>query len=103
MVGEKYQLVSDANTSNGGAVGEAFGIGGPRSRRLAGAAAEAHRPRAVMVGPLRTPIGRAGKGSLKSVRADDLAAVPLKALLERNPQLETGGLVVDVVLGWGVC
>ena len=35
---------------------------------------------------VRTPIGRFG-GSLSSVRADDLGAVPLKALMERNPQV----------------
>lgn len=36
---------------------------------------------------IRTPIGRFG-GSLAHVRADDLAAVPLKALLARNPELD---------------
>ncbi|WP_339463453.1 3-oxoadipyl-CoA thiolase [Pseudomonas sp. EA_105y_Pfl2_R69] len=36
---------------------------------------------------VRTPIGRFG-GGLAAVRADDLAAVPLKALIERNPQLD---------------
>lgn len=36
---------------------------------------------------VRTPIGRFG-GGLASVRADDLAAVPLKALIARNPQLD---------------
>ncbi len=56
-------------------------------------------PEAVIVDAIRTPIGRAVKGSLKSVRADDLAAVPLKAILERNPGLETGGSVVDVMMG----
>ena len=40
---------------------------------------------AVIVDAVRTPIGRAVKGSLKDVRADDLAAIPLRALLERNP------------------
>ncbi|MFG5861197.1 3-oxoadipyl-CoA thiolase [Metapseudomonas sp. CR1201] len=35
---------------------------------------------------IRTPIGRFG-GSLAPVRADDLAAIPLKALVERNPQV----------------
>ena len=45
-------------------------------------------PEAVIVDAVRTPIGRAVKGSLKSVRADDLAAIPLKALMERNPQVE---------------
>ena len=58
-------------------------------------------PEAVIVDAIRTPIGRAVKGSLKSVRADDLAAVPLKALLERNPSLETGGSIVDVMMGCG--
>ena len=36
---------------------------------------------------IRTPIGRFG-GALASVRADDLAAVPLKALTERNPSVQ---------------
>ncbi|MEO4041808.1 3-oxoadipyl-CoA thiolase [Hoeflea sp. CAU 1731] len=36
---------------------------------------------------IRTPIGRFG-GALSSVRADDLGAVPLKALKERNPSLD---------------
>ncbi|WP_150300403.1 3-oxoadipyl-CoA thiolase [Pseudomonas profundi] len=36
---------------------------------------------------IRTPIGRFG-GGLSAVRADDLAAAPLKALLERNPSLD---------------
>ena len=39
---------------------------------------------AVIVDAVRTPIGRAGKGSLKDMRADELAAVPLKALQERG-------------------
>ncbi len=57
-------------------------------------------PEAVIVDAVRTPIGRAVKGSLKSVRADDLAAVPLRALLERNPQLDSGS-IVDVMMGCG--
>ena len=36
---------------------------------------------------IRTPIGRFG-GSLSAVRSDDLGAVPLKALAERNPGLD---------------
>lgn len=36
---------------------------------------------------IRTPIGRYG-GSLSSVRTDDLAALPIKALVERNPQVD---------------
>jgi len=46
---------------------------------------------------VRTPIGRFG-GSLAAVRADDLAAVPLKALLERNPQLDPAA-VDEVFMG----
>ena len=36
---------------------------------------------------IRTPIGRYG-GSLSSVRTDDLGAVPIKALMQRNPQVK---------------
>jgi acetyl-CoA C-acetyltransferase len=57
-------------------------------------------PEAVIVDAVRTPIGRAVKGSLKSVRADDLAAVPLRAIFERNPQVESRS-VVDVMMGCG--
>jgi acetyl-CoA C-acetyltransferase len=45
-------------------------------------------PEAVIVDAVRTPIGRAVKGSLRDMRADDLAAVPLVALQERNPQVD---------------
>ncbi len=41
-------------------------------------------PHAVIVDAVRTPIGRAMKGSLKTVRADELAAIPIRALVERN-------------------
>jgi acetyl-CoA C-acetyltransferase len=57
-------------------------------------------PEAVIVDAIRTPIGRAAKGSLKSVRGDDLAAIPLKALIERNPQLEESS-IGDVMMGCG--
>ena len=46
---------------------------------------------------VRTPIGRFG-GSLSSVRADDLAAVPLAALLERNPELDPAA-IGEVLMG----
>ncbi|MDA4844515.1 3-oxoadipyl-CoA thiolase [Hoeflea poritis] len=46
---------------------------------------------------IRTPIGRFG-GSLSSVRADDLGAVPLKALIERNTQLDLEA-VDEVIYG----
>jgi acetyl-CoA C-acetyltransferase len=57
-------------------------------------------PEAVIVDAVRTPIGRAAKGSLKAVRADDLAALPLKALIERNPQLDQRS-IGDVMMGCG--
>ncbi len=46
---------------------------------------------------VRTPIGRYG-GVLSSVRTDDLAAVPLRALLERNPKLDPRA-IEEVILG----
>ena len=45
----------------------------------------------------RTPIGRYG-GSLSSVRPDDLAAVPIRALMARNPNLDWAA-VDDVIMG----
>jgi acetyl-CoA C-acetyltransferase len=57
-------------------------------------------PEAVIVDAVRTPIGRAVKGSLKSMRADDLASIPLKALIERNPQVEQTS-IGDVMMGCG--
>ncbi|WP_177327877.1 3-oxoadipyl-CoA thiolase [Pseudomonas sp. GM41(2012)] len=46
---------------------------------------------------IRTPIGRFG-GGLSAVRADDLAAVPIKALMERNPSVDWSA-VDEVFLG----
>ncbi|TDX85085.1 3-oxoadipyl-CoA thiolase [Neorhizobium sp. R1-B] len=46
---------------------------------------------------IRTPIGRFG-GSLSSVRADDLAAIPLKSLMERNGSVDWEA-VSDVIYG----
>ena len=46
---------------------------------------------------VRTPFGRYG-GALSGVRADELAAVPIKALLARNPSLHSAA-VDDVILG----
>jgi len=45
----------------------------------------------------RTAIGRYG-GALSTVRADDLAAIPIKALVKRNPELDPGA-IEDVWLG----
>ncbi len=46
---------------------------------------------------IRTPFGRYG-GALSSVRTDDLAALPIKALIERNPKLDWNA-VSDVLYG----
>ena len=46
---------------------------------------------------IRTPFGRYG-GTLSTVRTDDLAAIPIKALLERNPSVDWNA-VDDVILG----
>jgi acetyl-CoA C-acetyltransferase len=55
-------------------------------------------PEAVIVDAIRTPIGRAGKGSLRSVRADELAAIPIRALIERNPGVDFAQ-TTDVLMG----
>ena len=54
-------------------------------------------PNAFICAGIRTPIGRFG-GALSSVRADDLAAIPLKALMERNPGVDWSA-VDDIILG----
>ncbi|MEO6580008.1 MAG: 3-oxoadipyl-CoA thiolase, partial [Sphingomicrobium sp.] len=46
---------------------------------------------------IRTPIGRYG-GALSSIRADDLASIPIRALIDRNPSVDWAGLD-DVILG----
>jgi acetyl-CoA C-acetyltransferase len=57
-------------------------------------------PEAVIVDAIRTPIGRAVKGTLRDVRADDLAAIPLRALVERNPGVDFSQ-TDDVMMGCG--
>jgi len=54
-------------------------------------------PDAFICDYVRTPIGRFG-GALSQVRADDLAAVPLRALAERNPGLDLEA-IEDVIFG----
>src|SRR5665213_3856124 len=57
-------------------------------------------PEAVIVATGRTPIGRAVKGSLKDWRPDDLAALVIKEVLTKVPQLDPQ-TVEDVILGCG--
>jgi acetyl-CoA acyltransferase len=52
---------------------------------------------ALICDAIRTPIGRYG-GVLKEVRADDLGAIPLRALMVRNPQVDWNA-VDDVIFG----
>jgi 3-oxoadipyl-CoA thiolase len=54
-------------------------------------------PDAYICDGIRTPFGRYG-GALASVRADDLAAIPMTALVERNPEVDWGALD-DVIYG----
>src|SRR5581483_11496689 len=57
-------------------------------------------PEAVIVSAVRTPIGRANKGSLVDCRPDDLTAHVVKAALERVPQLDPQS-VDDLICGCG--
>jgi acetyl-CoA acyltransferase len=54
-------------------------------------------PDAFLCDAIRTPVGRYG-GGLASVRTDDLAAIPMRALRERNPNLDVSA-IDDVVYG----
>ena len=54
-------------------------------------------PEAFICDAIRTPVGRYG-GALSTVRTDDLAAIPIKVLLERNTKLDPAA-IDDVVLG----
>jgi acetyl-CoA acyltransferase len=53
---------------------------------------------AVIVAAARTPVGRAKKGNLATVRPDELAALVVKDLLRRTPQLDPAE-IEDVILG----
>ena len=54
-------------------------------------------PHAFICDAVRTPFGRYG-GALSGVRADDLGAIPLKALMARNPRVDWAA-ITDVLLG----
>jgi acetyl-CoA C-acetyltransferase len=57
-------------------------------------------PDAVIAAVVRTPIGRAKKGSLADVRPDDLAAFAVKSVVEAVPEVDPGE-IVDVMIGNG--
>lgn len=58
-------------------------------------------PEAVIVSAVRTPIGRAFKGSLKDLRSDDTAAKAVRAALDRVPELPRDE-IDDLMLGCGL-
>ncbi|SFB63725.1 acetyl-CoA C-acetyltransferase [Amycolatopsis marina] len=58
-------------------------------------------PEAVIVSAARSPIGRAGKGSLVNMRPDDLAAQMVRAALDKVPQLDPTQ-IEDLMLGCGL-
>ena len=53
---------------------------------------------AVIVAALRTAVGKAPRGSLRTTRPDDMAAEVIRALLAKNPQIEPASLD-DVIIG----
>src|SRR5215217_3268193 len=54
-------------------------------------------PEAFIFDAVRTPIGRYG-GALASIRTDDLAAIPIQALIARNGSVDWGA-IDDAILG----
>ncbi|PPK70287.1 acetyl-CoA C-acetyltransferase [Actinokineospora auranticolor] len=58
-------------------------------------------PEAVIVSAVRSPIGRAGKGSLVDIRPDDLTAQLIRAALDRVPALDPAD-IDDLMLGCGL-
>ena len=58
-------------------------------------------PKACIIDAVRTPVGRAFKGSLAQQRPDDMGAYVIDRLLERNPNVDPA-LVEDVICGCGL-
>ncbi|HVD37351.1 MAG TPA: acetyl-CoA C-acyltransferase, partial [Solirubrobacterales bacterium] len=58
-------------------------------------------PEAVIVDTIRTPIGRAFKGSLAPLRPEETGAFVVDRLLERNPEVDPA-LIEDVFCGVGM-
>src|SRR5260370_41159771 len=52
----------------------------------------------IIASSVRTPVGRAYKGTLRATRPDELAAIAIKGALERLPQLDLKE-IEDVILG----
>src|SRR5829696_3393060 len=74
----------------------------PAARTLPPSPKEIFRmPDAVIVDTVRTPIGRAFKGSLAQLRPDEMGAYVVDQLLERNPEVDPA-LVEDLICGCGM-
>ena len=54
-------------------------------------------PEAVIIDCLRTPVGKAPRGTLRNTRPDDLGAIVIRALLDRYPAAKDS--VEDVIIG----
>ena len=52
----------------------------------------------VIVSAVRTPVGKAYKGTLRATRPDDLGAIAIRGALERVPQLDVRE-IEDVIIG----
>jgi acetyl-CoA C-acetyltransferase len=70
----------------------------PRQRRKSLDRKDPTVPEAVIVSTARSPIGRAGKGSLTSLRPDDLATIIVRAALDKVPQLDPA-TIDDLMVG----
>src|SRR5258708_32804093 len=55
----------------------------------------------IIASSVRTPVGRAFKGTLRATRPDELAAVAIKGALERVPQVDAKE-IEDVILGYAM-
>ena len=53
---------------------------------------------AVIVAAVRTPIGKAKRGGLTTVRADEMSTIVIKELLKRTPELDPAD-IDDVIIG----
>src|SRR3954466_7292789 len=73
----------------------------PQSQALPSLQGDKGMPEAVIVDTIRTPIGRAFKGSLAQLRPEETGAFVVDQLLERNPEVDPA-LIEDVFCGVGM-
>src|SRR5215468_2173662 len=82
-------------------VGSSLDYAPARTTSHPGSQGEHRMPDAVIVDTVRTPIGRAFKGSLAQMRPDEMGAYVVDQLLERNPGVDPA-LIEDVFCGVGM-